>query len=165
MNPRSIVATPLAALATLFVLSALSAFALPAAAANVDVGVSVQISQPGVYGRIDIGRFPQPQVFVTQPVYVERPRYVVVQPQPVYMWVPPGHRKNWKKHCRDYRACGAPVVFVRDDWYDHNVRPHGNGNGKGKDYEQGRDRGDDRGNSHGNSHGNGNGKGKHGRDD
>ena len=33
-------------------------------------GVSVQISQPGVYGRIDIGRFPQPQVVVAAPVIV-----------------------------------------------------------------------------------------------
>ena len=38
-----------------------------------DVGVSVQISQPGVYGRVDIGRFPQPQVIVAQPVVVAPP--------------------------------------------------------------------------------------------
>jgi hypothetical protein len=112
------------------VLAGLAALSSSAGAANVDVGVSIGISQPGVYGRIDIGRFPQPQVIYAQPVYVERPRYVVVQPEPVYMWVPPGHRKNWKQHCRDYRACGSPVVFVRDDWYEHKVRPHGKGHGK-----------------------------------
>ena len=123
----------------------------PAHAANVDVGVSIGISQPGVYGRIDIGRFPQPQVIVAQPVYVERPRYVVVQPEPVYMWVPPGHRKNWKQHCRAYGACGAPVVFVRDDWYDKNVRSHGHDDDRGKGHDKGK--------------GNGHGKGKHGRDD
>ena len=52
--------------------------------AAAEVGVSVQISQPGVYGRIDIGRFPQPQVVVAQPVIIVRP--VLVQqapPQPV----------------------------------------------------------------------------------
>ena len=74
--------------------------AAPAQAANIDVGVSIGISQPGVYGRIDIGRFPQPQLVYAQPVIVAPPRIVVVQPQPVYMWVPPGHRKNWRKHCR-----------------------------------------------------------------
>lgn len=116
-----------------------------ATAANVDVGVSIGISQPGVYGRIDIGRFPQPQVVYAQPVYVERPRVVVVRPEPVYMWVPSGHRKNWKQHCRAYGACASPVVFVRDDWYERNVRPHGHD--------------DDR------SHRKGHGKGKHGRDD
>ena len=87
-----------------------------------DVGVSINISQPGVYGRVDIGRFPQPQVVVAQPIFVDRPAIVVQRPEPVYLWVPPGHRKNWKKHCRDYGACGVPVYFVRDDWYDSNVR-------------------------------------------
>ena len=46
-----------------------AAAAAPALAA--DVGVSVEISQPGVYGRIDIGRFPAPQVIVPQPVRKE----------------------------------------------------------------------------------------------
>ena len=49
-----------------------------------------------------------PPVLVTQPV------------QPVYVWVPSGHRKNWSKHCHEYNACGVPVYFVRHDWYrDH----------------------------------------------
>ncbi len=134
---------------------ALAALTLPAAAAQVEVGVSVQISQPGVHGRIDIGRFPQPQVFVAQPVYVERPRYMLVQPQPVYMWVPPGHRRNWKAHCRAYGACAAPVVFVRDDWYDSQVRPHGQGDDRNRGPAADR----------GNSRGNGDGRGRHGRDD
>ena len=58
-----------------------------------DVGVSISISQPGVYGRIDIGRYPQPEVMVAQPVLIQRPRLVMAQP-PVYLWVPPGHQKN-----------------------------------------------------------------------
>lgn len=116
--------------------------AAPAAHAT-DVGVSIAISQPGVYGRIDIGRFPQPAVLVPQPVIIAAPA-VHVASQPVYMWVPPGHRKNWSKHCGRYNACGVPVYFVRDDWYEKNVRyagaPHGDhgqsrgkGKGKGKD--------------------------------
>jgi hypothetical protein len=111
-----------------------------------DVGVSVEISQPGVYGRIDIGRFPQPAVIVPQPVIIAPPpRVVAAPPQPVYMWVPPGHRKNWAKHCREYNACGVPVYFVRHDWYDeHVMRPHGGGKnrgdrGKGKGHGKGRD--------------------------
>ena len=115
----------------------------PARAADVDVGVSIQISQPGVYGRIDIGRFPQPRVVVAQPVIIERPVRVVQRPEPVYLWVPPGHRKNWRKHCRDYGACGVPVYFVKDEWYhqhvhqgpgrEHPGRGHGKGHGKGRD--------------------------------
>ena len=120
----------------------LAAIALAAALPSfgADVGVSVQISQPGVYGRIDIGRFPQPQVIVQQPVLIGRP-VVVAQPEPVYLWVPPGHRKNWGRYCGQYRACGVPVYFVEERWYREHVYPerghgdhdkgHGHGNGKG----------------------------------
>ncbi len=127
------------------------AAALPAAQAA-DVGVSVWISQPGVYGRIDIGRFPQPQVVLPQPVIITRPVVVApAPPQPVYMWVPPGHRKDWRKHCGKYNACGVPVYFVRDEWYEghvekrdkwHDKSRHGKGPGKGRDD-------DDRGRGHG----------------
>ena len=115
-----------------------------------DVGVSVEVSQPGVYGRIDIGRFPQPQVIVPQPVVIARP-VVVAQPQPVYMWVPPGHRKDWGKHCRHYNACGVPVYFVRHDWYQSHVMEadshggpgHGKGKGKGGGKGKGHGKGHD----------------------
>jgi hypothetical protein len=120
-----------------FLALGLSAAAFAAAAA--DVGVSVSVSQPGAYGRIDIGRFPQPEVIVAQPVVIERPRVVVAQPQPVYMRVPPGHQKNWGKHCHKYNACGQPVYFVKETWYQQHVmapqhggKHEGKGNGKGK---------------------------------
>ena len=104
-----------------------SAWAAPAQAA--DVGVSIGISQPGVYGRVDIGRFPQPQVIVQQPVIIQQRHYP--QPvQPVYMWVPPGHQKNWGKHCGRYNACGVPVYFVQDNWYREQ--------GPGRRWEEGR---------------------------
>lgn len=104
----------------------------PAASAAVDVGVSIGFSQPGVYGRVDIGRFPQPELMVAQPVIIKRPR---VMPQPVYLWVPPGHQKNWGKHCHRYNACGAPVYFVKEDWYRKHVHQHpgkGQGHGRGR---------------------------------
>jgi hypothetical protein len=94
-----------------------------------EVGVSIGIAQPGVYGRIDIGRFPQPPAVVApRPVVIEQPHVVVAKPiQPVYLWVPPGHQKNWAKHCRQYSACGVPVYFVRDEWYQDKVMgSHGN---------------------------------------
>jgi hypothetical protein len=128
----------------LITLAALAAIATSASAT--DVGVSVQISQPGVYGRIDLGRFPQPAVVVAQPVLVAQPQVAVAQPvQPVYMWVPQGHRKNWHKHCHEYGACGVPVYFVRHDWYERNVVVAGNG------YS---------GEEHGKGHGKGHGKNK-----
>jgi hypothetical protein len=116
-------------------------------AAATDVGVSVQVSQPGVYGRVDIGRFPQPQVIVQQPVVVAPAPVVVAQPvQPIYVWVPPGHRKNWGKHCHAYNACGVPVYFVRHDWYAQNVMvDERDGRGRGHDEDHGHGRGHGRG--------------------
>ena len=125
------------------VLSVVAAMLIAAPAVRAaDVGVSIAISQPGVYGRIDIGRYPQPAVIVSQPVIIA-PQPVVVAPQPVYMWVPKEHRKKWNKYCRDYNACGVPVYFVRHDWYDDHVRHEGdhrrdNNHGKGKGHGKGK---------------------------
>ncbi len=103
---------------------ALTLAAASAGAFATDVGVSVHVNQPGVYGRVDIGRVPQPPVLVyPQPVIVQQPA-VVVQQAPVYLHVPPGHQKKWKKHCHRYNACGQPVYFVRDDWYQRHYVPH-----------------------------------------
>ncbi len=134
-------------LVTALVLSV--AVASPVLAA--EVGVSVSISQPGVYGRVDIGRFPQPQVVVAQPLIIVRPVQVVEPPQPVYMWVPPGHRKNWRKHCGQYNACGVPVYFVQDGWYGQNVRPHEHD--RDRDHERDRRDDDERGHGKGKGHG------------
>lgn len=133
-------------------------------AADVDVGVSIGISQPGVYGRIDIGRFPQPAVVVSQPVYVVKKARRV---EPVYLWVPPGHQKNWRKHCHRYQACGVPVYFVRDDWYERHVR-HGDRRDAYRDgYREGRrderraDRRDERWDDRRDHPGKGHGRDKH----
>ncbi|MBP6676534.1 MAG: hypothetical protein KA185_14725, partial [Vitreoscilla sp.] len=55
--------------------SALAALTLvfsAGAAQATDVGASISVNQPGMYGRIDIGQFPQPAVMVAQPVWVQR---------------------------------------------------------------------------------------------
>jgi hypothetical protein len=124
----------------------------PALAA--DVGVSVQIGQPGFYGRIDIGRFPQPQVVYPQPVVIVPAPVAVVQ-APLYLRVPPGHSKHWAKHCSKYNACGQPVYFVQDQWYQSQVaqahygqRDHDHRH----DQSHGKHRGNDQGKSHGRGH-------------
>ena len=94
--------------------------AVPAHAA--DVGVSVSVGQPGFYGRIDIGNFPQPDVVYARPVVV-RPAPVGVVYQPVYLHVPPGHAKHWSQHCHKYDACGRPVYFVKERWYNETYVP------------------------------------------
>ena len=124
--------------------AAVAAVIIPAFAA--DVGVSVNVGQPGFYGRIDIGSLPQPRVIYPEPIIIQ-PAPVSLARQPVYLHVPPGHAKHWSKHCRKYNACGQPVYFVQEDWYndvyasryreqdddrdEHHSKGHGKGHGKG----------------------------------
>jgi len=109
--------------------------ALPAWA-EVNVGVSVGIYQPGIYGRIDIGALPQPALVYAQPILIA-PQPVVLQARPVYLYVPPAHQAHWARHCSQYGACAQPVYFVQERWvrerYNEQQR-HGPGNGHGNDH-------------------------------
>ena len=132
-----------------FLAAGIAAATAPAIAA--DVGVSVTIGQPGFYGRIDIGTFPQPVVIYPQPIVIHP--VVGPVPQPIYLRVPPGHARDWRKHCAKYQACGQPVYFVQETWYQDVYLPH---------Y---RDHDDYRGEHRGRSSGKDGGRGKgHGRD-
>lgn len=97
---------------------AITAVAFPVLAA--DMAVSVNVGHPGFYGRLDVGGFPPPQVIYRQPVMIER---APVGRSPVYLRVPPGHAKNWRKHCHRYDACGEQVYFVKDRWYSNEYVP------------------------------------------
>ena len=92
-----------------------------------------------IYGHIDIGGLPQPPtVIFSEPVVVERVRVVR---EPVYLHVPPGHEKKWSKHCGKYNACGRPVYFVRDEWYQEVYVPRRDKHGRSDDdhgYKQGK---------------------------
>ena len=132
---------------------ALLALALHTGASAADVGVSVNISEPGFYGRIDIGRVPAPVLIYPHAVIIE-PRPAHVPRQPVYLRVPPGHEKKWDKHCRRYNACGQPVFFVQDGWYRNVYAPRYDGDSRRRDGRHAERRDDDR---------RGNGKFKNGR--
>jgi hypothetical protein len=117
---------------------------VPAFAA--DVSASISVSQPGFYGQINIGDFPHPALIYPQPVWVARPPDAV-HVQPIYLHVPPGHEKHWSKHCAEYGACGRPVYFVREDWYENEYVPSqhhqdGNAQGKGNGKAKGNGKGD-----------------------
>jgi hypothetical protein len=130
-------------------------FILVAASAHsADVGVSVSVGQPGFYGRIDIGNAPRPEVIYARPVVIQ-PAPAGVVYQPVYVHVPPGHEKHWSKHCAKYNACGRPVYFVRDKWYNdvyvpHYQAQHGKDHGEKHDKKHG-------GKNNGDNHGHGKG--------
>ncbi len=128
------------------VLLALSFAAVAPLAAAGDVSVGVTITgeiTPGVYGRVDIGNRPPPPLLYAEPVIIERlpPRVVV---EPIYLHVPPGHAKNWRKHCREYNACGRPVYFVKSAEYEPDYRSedhgrdHDHGHGHKEDHGRGR---------------------------
>lgn len=93
------------------------------AAAVAGTGVSINLGEPGFYGRIDIGDAPPPRVVYAEPVIVERaPRYM--EQAPVYLRVPAGYQRDWRRHCGAYRACGQRVFFVQDTWYRNEYAPH-----------------------------------------
>ena len=139
--------------------AAVAAATITTSALAADVGVSVSIGEPGFYGRLDIGDFPQPQVIYSQPMIVER---VPVERPPIYLRVPPGHAKHWRKHCREYNACGERVFFVRDNWYNREYAPRYRERHRDR-RDEGRDerRDDNRGNQENDRRGGGHG---HGRD-
>ena len=138
-----------------FLSAVLTASALQTAAFAADIGVSVNISQPGFYGRIDVGRVPAPVLIYPQPVIIEQ-RTVNVVRQPIYLRVPPGHEKHWDKHCSRYQACGQPVYFVQDGWYRDVYEPRYYGDAGRRD--DGRDDHRDNGHRGGDKHKKGHGK-------
>ncbi len=113
----------------------------PAMAA--DVGVSISVGQPGFFGQINLGDVPQPPALVySRPVVIRRDS--AFDGQPVYLHVPPGHEKHWARHCAEYHACGRPVYFVRDDWYNREYVPRY----QHRDAERNRDHGHDHDRDH-----------------
>ena len=141
-------------------LSALTGGAAQAATSYANATVEGALA-PGVYGRIEIGNAPPPPLVYVQPVIIQRAPMLVEQ-QPLYLHVPPGHAKKWSKHCARYNACNRPVYFVRvlgdddferrkgkdkhgyqDDWQrghdDDHDKGHGKGHGKGKGHDKGGD--------------------------
>ena len=83
--------------------------------------LSLQLGQTGYYGSIDLGNLRAPPVIYQQPMIIDRS--VQYSGQPMYMRVPPGHAKKWSKHCAAYNACGRPVYFVQDSWYNNTYAP------------------------------------------
>lgn len=90
--------------------------------ADIDVRVIVHGDiRPGVYGRVDLLNAPPPPIVYERPMVVLRPARQAPL-EPVYLHVPPGHAKDWKKHCRKYNACARPVYFVRSAEYEPGYR-------------------------------------------
>jgi hypothetical protein len=135
-----------------------TALFLSAGAARADhIGVSLTLGEPGFYGQINIGSAaPPPQVIYSQPVVVQpAPEYVSAPP--LYLHVPEGYERHWRRHCGEYNACGRRVFFVRHDWYQNVYVPHyqrehvGEGREHAEWHEHAREHGD-HGHDHGRDH-------------
>ena len=114
-----------------------------------DVNVSVSVGQPGFYGQINIGSAPRPELIYPSPVVIQ-PGPSRAIGEPIYLYVPPGHAKNWKKHCAKYNACNRPVYFVNDKWYNNKYVPHYRAHQE--EYRKGGSDGDKHDRGHGDKH-------------
>jgi hypothetical protein len=124
----------------LFIALALTA-AGAAAPAFAGVGVSIQVGEPGFYGRLDVGDYDRPRLINNRPVIVTRGYR---NAPPIYVRVPAAHQRNWSRYCSRYDACGRPVYFVRDEWYRDDYAPrYRRAHGHDRNWNDGR-RDDDR---------------------
>jgi hypothetical protein len=69
---------------------------------------------PGVYGQVDLGDEAPPPLFYAEPVLIVP---VATPLPPVYLYVPSGHVRYWRRYCHQYNACSRPVYFVRPPEY------------------------------------------------
>ena len=105
-------------LASILIVSALAGAATCAQAQNVSVNAVITGEVvPGVYGQVVLGNRPPPPVLYQQPMVVQ-PVMGAPPGEPLYLHVPPGHAKHWRKHCHEYHACNRPVYFVRSAEYE-----------------------------------------------
>jgi hypothetical protein len=115
--------------------------AATAAALAGDNHAPASIGQPDYYGRLDMANYPPPQLIYRYPTAIGR---VPTKSTPVYLHVPPGQAKNWRKHCSAYHACDERVLFVQDKWYNSEYVP--------RYQKQNSDRRDYNGDEHNNDH-------------
>ena len=114
----------------ILIMSALAVVATGAGAQNVSVNAVITGEVvPGVYGQVVLGNRAPPPLVYPQPIIVQPAPVVVGAPpvEPIYLHVPPGHAKNWHKHCHEYHACDRPVYFVRSAEYEPGYDKHGHG--------------------------------------
>jgi len=115
---------------SILIVSALATAATCAEAQNVSVNAVITGEVvPGVYGQVVLGNRPPPPLVYQQPMIVQPAPVVVGAPpvQPIYLHVPPGHAKNWRKHCHEYHACDRPVYFVKSAEYEPGYGKHEHG--------------------------------------
>ena len=77
------------------------------------------------------------------------PSPIAMHRQPIYLYVAPGHQRQWAKYCVRYQACGQPVYFVQEEWVRERAAPQWSAPGA----HHGRGDGDEHSRRHGPKHG------------
>jgi len=132
--------------ATAFASLLLAAYTAQAGQPIINLNVGGELA-PGVYGQVQFGNAPPPPVLYPQPrIIMRQPRGVAMEP--MYLHVPPGHARNWRKHCREYGACDHPVYFVKSREYEAGYAEERRGRGRGHDRHHERERADRRNEDH-----------------
>ena len=90
-------------------------------------------SPPGVYGRIDTTRYPNPKTVT--PRQEGKFKGLQRKQRSIYLWIPASHRLQWTEYCIRYVACKSPVAFVTDEWYFHDGPGKGLGSEEHHDHE------------------------------
>ena len=91
----------------------LAAAAISVTAAGV---VSAKDTDPGIYGAIDVSRFPKPATLNSRPVTAVVPAKRA-KAKPIYVHVTAGEARHWHGTCQTYNACAVPVYFVTEGWF------------------------------------------------
>lgn len=129
-------------------MGSIAAIALASGGRAGDLGIHIILSgqvAPGIYGQVQIGNASPPPLVYAQPMLIEP---LAAPPPPVYLHVPPGHARNWRKHCREYNACNRPVYFVRSAEYEPGYERRNHGHDRDDDHGHGRDHDHDHGHDH-----------------
>ncbi len=121
---------------TMWALAAMMAAVMAAGVA------SAKDTDPGIYGAIDVSRFPKPATLNSRPVTATAPAKRG-KAQPIYVHVTAGEARHWHGTCQTYDACGVPVYFVTEGWFRSVYLPAiGEADGREQRYliQAGRDR-------------------------
>jgi hypothetical protein len=70
----------------------------------------------GIYGQLDLKGLPKPEVIQAKAVKANSSLMNAFS-RTIYIHVRPGDEEHWARHCKQYDACGSPVLFVTENWF------------------------------------------------
>lgn len=102
-------------------LAAGAALMLAAGSASAGTQINISIGDNGYHGVLPALTGWRPDVWNASPVVAIGAAAAGIAA--IYLNVPDKERRDWKRYCGKYDACGRPVHFVKDDWYRRTYAP------------------------------------------